>query len=126
MAALNIAISILMAQWIGIAGIFWGTVISRALTQLWYDPWLVYKRVFNVSAWAYGKIYVMYGAITAACCLVTSWLLSLIVPQEGFLKLMVGAFLCLLVPNAVIVALFHRTEDFKAMVNTIKSMLKKQ
>ncbi len=126
MAVLNIVISILMARWIGISGIFWGTVISRALTQLWYDPWLVYRRVFNISAWAYCKIYAIYGAITAVSCYTTSWLLDIIVPQEGILKFVVGAFLCLLIPNTFVIALFHKTENFKAIITIIKSLLKKR
>ena len=125
MAVLNIAISILMAKWMGIAGIFWGTVISRALTQLWYDPWLIYRKVFDVSVWEYGKMYAIYGVITVACCFATSWLLNIIVPQEGFLKLVVGAFLCIIIPNAVIIVLFHKNKNYKAMVNTIKRVLKR-
>ena len=126
MAILNIAISIVLAKWIGIAGIFWGTVISRAVTQLWYDPWLIYKKVFSVNVLRYLKTYLLYGLVNVLCCILTSTLLNVIVTQEGILKLIVGAVLCLVIPNLVIIALYHRTENYKATINVIKNMLKKR
>lgn len=126
MAVLNVALSILLAKWIGIAGIFWGTVIARAVTQLWYDPWLVYKKVFNVNVLAYFKTYGIYGLVVVLCCFLTDTLLNFIVPQEGFIKLFVGAVLCLVIPNVAIIALFHKTESYRATVNIIKGILKRR
>ena len=124
MAVLNIGISILMAHRVGIAGIFWGTVISRALTQLWYDPWLIYKKVFGKKIFGYIKIYAVYGIVTVGCCALTSGLLNLIMSNEGVLKVLLGGVLCLIIPNAVIVLLFFRSKNFKETVGMAMSLVK--
>ena len=126
MAVINIASSILLAKWIGVAGIFLGTIVSRVSTQCWYDPWLVYNKVFSKKVWNYFKTYFLHALVTAACCVLTSALLNVICPQAGIAKLLVGAMLCVTIPNVAIVGLFHKTEPFQATVGIVKGVLKKQ
>ncbi len=126
MAIINFASSIILAKWMGIAGIFLGTIISRATTQLWYDPWLIYKRVFGASVFEYFKTYCTYGLVTIACCASTSVLLNVVCPQAGIMKLLVGLTLCAIIPNAVIIVLFRKTKVFAATTNMIKGVFKKR
>ena len=125
MAVVNLTTSIILAKWIGIAGIFLGTIISRATTQLWYDPWLIYRRVFHVSTREYFKTYFIYGIVTVVCCITASTLLNFICPQEGIAKLLVGILLCVLVPNAAIIGLFRHTEVYTVTIDVLKGVLKK-
>ncbi len=124
MAIINIVTSIILAKWIGIAGIFLGTIISRATTQLWYDPWLIFRKVFHINVWEYFKTYILYGSVTVVCCILTSTLLNVICPQQGIFKLLVGAVLCTIIPNITIIGIFHKTESFTSTVNILKGMLK--
>lgn len=126
MAVINLGTSILLAKKISIAGIFLGTIISRAATQLWYDPCLIYKKVFHVRAWEYFKIYILYGFITFSSCFITSSLLEFICPQNGFLKVFVGMGLCVIIPNVIILAMFRDTEDYKATMKIVKGILKRK
>ncbi len=126
MAVINLVTSIVLAKWIGIAGIFLGTIISRATTQLWYDPWLIYKKVFQISVWKYFKIYFGYGFATVISCVLTSTLLNMVCQNEGIIKLFVGALLCLIIPNGVIIVVFHKTEVFTATIKIAKNILKKR
>lgn len=123
MSIINIFVSIVLAHRLGIAGIILGTVISRAVTQLWYDPWLIYKKVFNKSVNDYFRIYSQYLLVTVACCLITSQLLNLLCPQEGVMKILVGLALCILIPNTTIVFLYHNNELFRRIGSLIKKML---
>ena len=126
MAVINIVTSILFAKWIGIAGIFLGTIVSRLTTQFWYDPLLIYKRVFNTSVRKYFVTYFIYAIVTVACCLSASTLLNLICPEEGLVKLLVGIALCAVIPNVAVIGCFHRTEAFKGTLKTIKKVLKRE
>ena len=126
MAFVNITTSILLSKWIGISGIFWGTVISRATTQLWYDPWLVYKNVFNINILKYFKIYFIYAFITVVCCVSTSTVLDIVCPQNGIVKLLVGAILCIVIPNIAIIGLFRNTTPYKATINKVLDIFKKR
>ena len=126
MAVINLVTSIVLAKWIGIAGIFLGTIISRATTQLWYDPWLIYKRVFGISVFEYFKTYCAYALVTVACCASTGMLLNAICPQAGVLKLLVGMALCVVIPNAAVILLFRKTKAYAATIKVIKGVLKRK
>ena len=52
-AVINIVVSIILAKQIGIAGVFFGTVISRLCTYIWYDPYVIFKFVFKKSVKLY-------------------------------------------------------------------------
>lgn len=123
MAIINIVTSIVLAKWIGIAGIFLGTIISRATTQLWYDPWLIYKKVFSVNVLHYFKTYFIYAFVTVICCALTSTLLNVVCAQEGIIKILVGIVLCIVIPNVAIIALFHKTEVFAATINIMRNIV---
>lgn len=125
MAIMNIVISILLAKKIGISGILLGTIISRVATQIWFDPWLIYKRVFQKSVFLYLKEYTFFGVITVICSYVTSNLLQSICPEEGMLKLVIGIVLCLVVPNTIIILAFHRSKSFGFAINLVKRMVKR-
>ena len=125
MAVINLVTSIILAKQIGVAGIFLGTIISRATTQLWYDPWLIYKKVFKISTLKYFKTYFIYGLVTFVCCILTSTLLNVVCPQAGMVKLLVGIILCVVIPNIVIIGLFHKTEAYTATINIVRDILKK-
>lgn len=46
-AVLNLVLSILLGKIIGVAGVYFATVIADVLTDFWYDSKLVYKRLFE-------------------------------------------------------------------------------
>lgn len=49
MALLNVFISILGAQILGLKGVFIGTIVSYCLTSLWVDPYILYKHKFKTK-----------------------------------------------------------------------------
>ncbi|WHY71036.1 lipopolysaccharide biosynthesis protein [Fictibacillus enclensis] len=52
-ALINIIVSILLAKTIGIAGVLLGTVVSRICTYFWYDPYILYKFIFQKNVKTY-------------------------------------------------------------------------
>lgn len=48
-AALNLVLSVLLGKIIGVAGVFFATVISDLFTDFWYDSRILYKKVFDKS-----------------------------------------------------------------------------
>lgn len=46
-ATLNILISVLLGKLIGVAGVFFATIISDVITDFWYDSKVVYENVFE-------------------------------------------------------------------------------
>lgn len=42
-AIINILVSIILAEKLGLVGVLLGTTITRLITNVWYDPYIVYK-----------------------------------------------------------------------------------
>lgn len=125
MAILNIAVSVWLVQVVGIAGVILGTIISRVCTQLWYDPYLLYKRVFYVSVRKYAKDYVIYGIITILCCCITQYIAELIVLESKYLELLLQMCVCAVVPNIMVLVIFRKSQEFIQLKNIAKSLLRK-
>ena len=66
-AIVNLVISVIMVNIIGLPGVFLGTFISNYSIEFWIKPKLVYKKVFNVNLKKYFIKYASYLLI----CLVT-------------------------------------------------------
>ena len=60
MAVINIFTSIICVEIMGLPGVFLGTVFSRMVTQVWYDPIIIYKYAFNTTARKYFALYFLW------------------------------------------------------------------
>lgn len=125
-AVMNIGVSIWLVQYWGIAGVLWGTVITRLTTNGWFDPYIVFKRGFKRSPLPYFadyllKIFVFF--VTGALCFyVTSFISS-----DNFLLVLLKAIVSFVLANVVYLILFHRTSQFKYLKNVafnMKSIIK--
>lgn len=118
MTILNILFSLILVRVWGISGVVLGTILSRLLTQFWYDPNLVYKKLFHVKLIHYFLINGKYFFITAVSCFLCYQVNHYMV-FDGFIGLMVNAIIALSIPVIIILLLFRNTAEFKYYVNLI-------
>ena len=64
MIVINLFSSILLAKYIGITGIFIGTLLSRLLTVGIFDPYIVFKYGLKISLQNYYKAHGLYHIVT--------------------------------------------------------------
>lgn len=124
MAILNIILSVLLMKWIGLVGIFVATVISRLVTQVWYDPYIIYKHVFKSKPYEYFKKYIIWFGFTCLVGGLTWYIASLVTPESIIIDMLFKAVICVLVPNILMVLFFHKTEEFKKTASIILQLLK--
>lgn len=124
MAVLNIILDYFMGRRWGIAGIFLATTISRLLTQVWFDPYLVFKLVFGKKPWSFYKDYLLYAAVTAASCASAAFAAHYIAFSSPVLSFILKALIALVIPNALLVALFRTREEFSFVVRFLSNLLK--
>ena len=62
-ALLNLLISIVLAQKVGIAGVFLGTIISSLLTAFWREPYLLFKYDFKSGMTLYWIEYIKFAML---------------------------------------------------------------
>lgn len=73
-AVINLFLSIYMAKHIGLAGVLFASVIARLLTNVWYEPILLFKKYFNVSSRVYFMSVLRNIGITLFVIFVNSFL----------------------------------------------------
>ena len=127
MAIINIIVSIILVEWIGLMGVFVGTIIARATTQLWYDPWLIYKKVFHKSSITYYIKYIYYILVTIVGCTIVYLLNNLLNISNIVLLLIVNIIFSFIVVFAIVFILFRKTNEFNyakgLIVNAISKII---
>ncbi len=123
-SVLNIVISIVLIQSLGVAGIFFGTIISMVLTSLWVEPYVLFKYGFEMSTkefWKRNIIYFIVSGITITLTHLAAQQLAF----TGWADLLSKFGVCLIIPNVIILLLFFHTREFKDLMNAFGAILSK-
>ena len=123
MAVLNIVISLILVYPLGVNGVLLGTIISRVVTQTWYDPYLVFKRVFKRSVKPFYFQFWGYILLTIGCCWGTQIITEVLVVGNKYIDFIIDTMCCVILPNLVMVILFYRTEEYKYFVQLLKDII---
>lgn len=118
-AILNIVFSIILGYKWGVFGILFATFFARLLTNLWYDPYVLFIHGFNKSPIHYLVKYFQYivalGIAVGICCVI---LIPIRLPI--FIQIMVKILICSIVCNIVFYIMFRKTQEFyklKSIIN---------
>ena len=125
MIFLNIILSVLFAKKWKIFGVLFATVLSRLCTHVWYDPWLIYRKVFHKPFSEYIKVKLIYALVVAVNCIWVYCLCSYINFDSLWISFFAKALCCAFVPNAVVLALFFKNKEFKDLVQSFKNVIRK-
>ena len=118
---INIITSIFLAEKIGIAGVFIGTVISRLFTFFWYDPYIIFKFIFETPVRIYFIRYINYLVLIGISILVTDKLNNLLLVEpvyEIFLRLIIS----MLITNVIFLFYFRKSKELKYIMNIFKGI----
>ena len=121
-AIVNTILSVLLIREFGIFGTILATVIARLLTQ-WYDPYLMYKHIFQDS---FAKFYVKYWAYIAlfvSGAFITNFVAEAVAINNRFLNLILGAVICVVIPNCWVLIWTHRTKEFAFVKGVVVKIL---
>lgn len=115
----NLVLSIVGIQYIGLAGVYVGTVVSGLLANL-IQPVIVYRDCFGKSAWSYFMDSVKYLGVVTGVAL-------LMIPVKGVLMEQVNpasfagmVVVVTIVYNMVFLLLFRRTPEFAYLWGLVK------
>lgn len=108
---INIVAAVLLAKPFGINGILFGILLGNVVTLLWYEPWLVYTKAFQMS-WKPCFIKMIHqNVVIMLTCLVCGVLISLL-PLNGWINLIVRLLICTIVTNGILLLSNFRTAEF--------------
>lgn len=122
---LNIFISIILAKYIGVAGVFLGTSIAKLLSFAWSDPKILYKYLFkNNNIGKYFKKYIYYLFVVFFTGGIIYYLSKIISVDNYFTWFLRSCFL-----GAISISIFtiftYKMVEFKEFHYIIKSALNK-
>ena len=121
-ALVNIAISVVLVNLIGLPGIFIGTAMSLLSCSVWYEPLVLYKNIWKKSVWKYYVLFliriVVVGLASLASCAIV---------MNVFNGDIISFIIC--IPVTIVVALasvtipFAFTDGFKYMTTSVKRIV---
>lgn len=119
-AMINIILSIYLGLKMGLVGILIATALSRVLTNIWYEPKILFKEYFNESVSKYyikkivqiiGLIFI-YSIIYLICQ-------NIIIVNNAIMTLILRTIIILLISNVYFILVFYRKEEFRAIYNIV-------
>lgn len=122
-AILNLVVSLVFVRQLnlGILGILLGTIISNLCTNFWYEPYIIYKKKFNVSLSRYFARYFVYLGATVLATSICFWICGFIGKIGGWVSFVLEVICCFVVTNTLYVVFFHKTEEFGYLYDIIKN-----
>jgi O-antigen/teichoic acid export membrane protein len=115
-AAINLAVSLFLVHKMGIAGVFLGSLISAVCIPFWTIPYLVYKKVFQISIANYYKMYFYYLAIGLVSYFLARFAVQGI-PDDHILMFLVKGMIVFVVVNACFFVMFRKSDEFKFLMS---------
>ncbi len=118
----NLIGSIILVQKYGVAGVLLGTTISTITTVFWIEPYIVHKYGLNNTSKIYYIKYLFNTFVIIMAGLLTYFLCNLInnFTIVGFIG---RVAICALVPNFLLLLIYHKTDEFKYCVGIGKRIL---
>lgn len=117
-AILNIGFSVILGYKWGVFGILFATFLARLLTNLWYDPYVVFIHGFNKSPIYYLIKYFQYLVvlgIAAGLCYVILIPIRIPILAQIIIKILMCSIIC----NVVFYIMFRKTKEFCKLKNII-------
>ena len=105
----NLVLNIILCQFIGLYGILISTIVSMFIAIPWENH-TVFKFIFHKSSGEYYVKMAFYLAVGIGVCGLTFFVCRY--APNGILGILVRAILCVIVPNAIWLALFFKTNEF--------------
>lgn len=125
MAILNIVFDIILIQYWGIMGVLLATFLSRLFTQVWYDAYLIYSRIFKKSVWIYLKDYfikflIMVGISALGYLLANSFTLD-----NKYIDFILKGLIAAILSNGILYIIYRNDSNFITLVNYLLKIKKK-
>lgn len=116
----NLAVSVVLAVPLGVAGIFIGTFVSTMATCFWIEPLVLFRYGLKSSLWPYFKDYAVNSLITLLTAVVV-WNICAALPGSGLPLFAAKMAVCAVAGNLGYLLVYRRREEFRYFVELFVS-----
>lgn len=122
-AGCNIIFSIILGKWLGLGGILLATSLARLFTQVWYEPRILFSKLFSSPEKGYWIKQIKYVVLTALCIGACSGIDQFL--PHGILMMFIRAILFLSICATIWFLGNIKTEESVELKNIIWNVLNK-
>lgn len=108
---LNLVLSIILVQRIGVAGVYVGTLVSGILANF-IRPVIIYRVCFDRKAWSYFADSVRYIAVILGIAVINIPIRYLVMKETNLLTFGIMVVIITVIYNGIFFLAFHKTEEF--------------
>ena len=119
---INIVLDVVFGKRWGILGILLATLAARCSTNLWYEPYAVFKYGFKMNPWEYWKRYFknllvlgIAGTLSFICCGFCHF-------QAG-INVIVKVIICSVIPNMVFLLFYKNSSEFSYLIAAVRRII---
>lgn len=120
----NLAVCIPGVYYLGPIGCVISTIIAGLSTNMIFDPIIIHRYALDQPVMPFFARNLVYAGVTAAAGL-AAWRVCGLVSVSGVAGFLLRGCLCVLIPSAVYAACFFRTKEFRFLLSTALSLVKK-
>lgn len=121
-AILNLIFSIWLGKKYGLIGILAATAISRLLTNVWYDPYALFRHGFKTKIKGYYLELFVYTGLATVTYMVTNMICN-IIRGSGMISIFLKLMIACIIPNLLYLLVFARTERFLFLFDKVKEIV---
>ncbi|MBP3604415.1 MAG: polysaccharide biosynthesis protein [Lachnospiraceae bacterium] len=121
----NLIISIVLVQEIGLLGVYIGTIISGLIANI-TKPVIIYKVILEKQVKGYFGDSLKYLVVVLAMFAAFVWIKPYVMPKTTILSFAVLFVVISVLFNAVFLLLFGRTDEFKYLWGIVSSKIKRR
>lgn len=121
-AVVNLVVSIILVRRIGLTGIYIGTICSGLISSF-TRPFIVYKAVFNKSAYEYYKDSIIYIIVISFSLITLEIIKRRLIIGNSVISFIIMTVLVVSIPNIIFYIFFRNREEFNYLVELIKTKI---
>lgn len=119
-SALNLLLSIILGIKFGLFGILIATAIARLLTNIWYEPYLLFKKYFKQKVFKYYLTEIIRALAIVIFVILSEVIFYYYYVPNKILNFIIKFLYCAIVPNILLWFILRKTKEFDYVYAKVK------
>ena len=120
---INLVTSLILVRYIGISGVFIGTLVSNITVIFWTKPYIVYRYVFGINLSKYFAMYFKYVIVSLLPLITTTVLTNHIKYEYTLFYFILNCIINILSINIIYTLIFSKTKEFIYVKDIFKKIV---
>lgn len=124
-AVMNVVLDILLVKNYGIAGIVFASFATNTIISLPMDIYVTYKSILHKKV-SSGFMKIIFRTLLATFICGITYMLSTRIAASGLSLFLYSALICITVPNAIMILIYRKSDEFVYMKMHLIGLLKRK